>query len=52
LRHGGRAVAAAGAMYREILRQIEREGYGARPGRAVVSRPRRLAIAAGAAWRV
>ena len=25
-----------GRMYREILRQLEREGYGARPGRAVV----------------
>jgi 15-cis-phytoene synthase len=46
LRHGRRAVAAAGAMYREILRQIERDGYGARPGRAVVPRPRKLAIAA------
>jgi 15-cis-phytoene synthase len=51
LRHGGRAVAAAGAMYREILRQIERDGLGARPGRAVVSPPRRLAVAARAAWR-
>jgi 15-cis-phytoene synthase len=49
--HGGRAVAAAGAMYREILRQIERDGYGARPGRAVVSRPRKLAVAARAVWR-
>ena len=28
--HGGRAIAAAGRMYREILRQIEREGLGAR----------------------
>jgi phytoene synthase len=46
LRHGRRAVAAAGGMYREILRQIERDGYGARPGRAVVPRPRKLAIAA------
>ena len=31
------------AMYREILRQIEREGYGARAGRAVVPRRRKLA---------
>ena len=46
LRSGGRAIRAAAAMYREILRQIEREGYGARPGRAVVSRRRKLAIAA------
>ena len=30
--HGRRAIAAAAAMYREILRQIEREGYGATPG--------------------
>ena len=43
---GRRAVAAAAAMYREILRQIEREGYGARPGRAVVPAPRKLAVAA------
>ena len=41
-RAGGRAIAAAAAMYREILRQIEREGYGARPGRAVVARRRKL----------
>lgn len=44
--HGRRAVAAAAAMYREILRQIEREGYGRTPGRAVVPRGRRVAIAA------
>ena len=35
LRRGRCAVARGGRMYREILRQIEREGYGARPGRAV-----------------
>jgi phytoene synthase len=46
LLHGRRAVAAAGAMYREILRQIEREGYGRHPGRAVVAQRRKLAIAA------
>ena len=46
LLHGRRAVAAASAMYREILRQIEREGYGARAGRAVVPQRRKLAIAA------
>jgi phytoene synthase len=33
-------------MYREILRQIEREGYGASPGRAVVARSRKLLLAA------
>jgi phytoene/squalene synthetase len=38
-------------MYREILRQIERDGYGAASERARVSRTRKLAIAAGAAWR-
>jgi phytoene/squalene synthetase len=31
-------------MYREILRQLEREGYGARAGRAVVARRRKLWI--------
>ena len=48
---GGRAIAAAGAMYREILREIERDGYGATHGRARVSRTRKLAVAAVAAWR-
>jgi 15-cis-phytoene synthase len=43
---GRRAVAAAAGMYREILRQIEREGYGARAGRAVVPPRRKLFIAA------
>jgi phytoene synthase len=51
LRSGGRAIAAAGAMYREILREIERDGYGATCGRARVSRPRKLAVAARAVWR-
>ncbi len=50
LRDGRRAIAAAGTMYREILREIERTGY--RAGRAVVSRPRKLASAARAALRV
>jgi len=45
LQHGRRAVAAAAGMYREILRQIEREGYGREPGRAVVPRGRKLAVA-------
>jgi phytoene synthase len=45
---GRRAIAAAGAMYREILRQIEREGYGAQPGRAIVPRSRKLLVAARA----
>jgi phytoene synthase len=51
LRQGRRAVAAAGAMYREILREIERSGYGASAGRAVVSRPRKLAVGLWAARR-
>jgi len=45
LRQGRRAVAAAGAMYREILREIERRGYGTLPGRAVVSMPRKAPVA-------
>jgi phytoene synthase len=45
LKQGRRAVAAAGAMYREILREIERRGYGASPGRAVVSMPRKAPVA-------
>jgi len=43
---GRRAIAAAGGMYREILRQIERDGYHAQAGRAVVSRRRKLLVAA------
>ena len=46
LQHGRRAVAAAAGMYREILRQIERDGYGATSPRAVVPGPRKLLIAA------
>jgi len=46
LLHGREAIRAAGWMYREILRQIERDGYGAHAGRAVVGRRRRLWIAA------
>ena len=46
LLHGRRAVSAAAGMYREILRQIEREGYGAAGGRVVVAGPRKLLIAA------
>ena len=42
LRSGRVAVRAAGWMYREILREIERDGYGARAGRAVVARRRKL----------
>ncbi len=42
LRSGRVAVRVAGWMYREILREIERDGYGARAGRAVVARRRKL----------
>jgi len=48
LRTGRRAIAAAAAMYREILRQIEREGFGAKAGRVVVPARRKLVIAARA----
>jgi phytoene synthase len=52
LRQGRRAIAAAAAMYREVLRQLEREEYGARAGRAVVPQRRKLQVAARAAWNV
>lgn len=48
LARGRFAIRAAAAMYREILRQIEREGYGARAGRAVVPTRRKLACSARA----
>jgi 15-cis-phytoene synthase len=51
LRRGRRAIAAAAGMYRELLRRLEAEGYGARAGRTVVPRSRKFAIAAQAAWR-
>ncbi|MDO9352406.1 MAG: phytoene/squalene synthase family protein [Solirubrobacteraceae bacterium] len=47
LQSGGRAIAAAAAMYRQILRQIEREGLGAQAGRAVVPLPRKVSAAVG-----
>lgn len=36
LARGRRAIALSAALYREILRQIERDGYGRRSGRSVV----------------
>jgi phytoene synthase len=48
---GNFAIAAAARMYREILREIERNGYGAQAGRAVVSTPRKLLLLAGAGRR-
>jgi phytoene synthase len=50
LRRGRRAIAAAGTMYREILREIERRGCEA-PGRAVVSPRRKLGVGIPAAIR-
>jgi len=50
LEHGGRSIRAAALLYREILRQIERDGYGARrPHRPVVGRARKAALLARAA---
>ena len=43
---GARRCAPPAWMYREILRQIERDGYGARAGRAIVRRRRKLWVAA------
>jgi phytoene synthase len=37
LRDGQRAMALAASLYREILRQLERDGFGCEPGRAVIS---------------
>jgi len=45
LRRGGRSIAAAAALYQEILRQIERDGLGAwRPHRPVVGRWRKARL--------
>lgn len=47
LPHGRRSIRAAAVMYREILRQIERDGLGSRrPWRSVVPRWRKAAIVA------
>jgi phytoene synthase len=47
LPHGRRSIRAAAVMYREILRQIERDGLGARrPWRSVVPRWRKAVILA------
>jgi len=45
LRSGRVAIRSAAVMYREILRQIEREGYGAAAGRVVVPSRRKLLVA-------
>ena len=49
LASGRIAIRAAAGMYREILRQIEREGYGVQAGRVVVPRSRKLFVAARSA---
>jgi len=46
LRRGRWGIAAASALYREILRQIERDGLGEDPRRAVVSRGRKALVLA------
>jgi len=46
LAHGRRAMALATALYREILRQIERDGYGRTAGRATVPEERKRALIA------
>jgi 15-cis-phytoene synthase len=46
LREGRQAMALSADLYREILRQIEREGFGRRPGRAVVPASRRRLLIA------
>jgi phytoene synthase len=51
LSRGNYAISAAARMYREILREIERAGFGADPGRAVVTTPRKFLVAAGASGR-
>jgi phytoene synthase len=45
LRHGSEAMALSTALYREILRQIERDGFGRKPGRATVPTWRKRLIA-------
>jgi phytoene synthase len=48
LRHGRRSILAAAVLYREILRQVERDGMGERrPWRAVVPRARKAALLVG-----
>ena len=45
LQHGGRSIRAAALLYREILRQIERDGLGARrPHRSVVGQARKALL--------
>lgn len=41
---GRRSIRAAGSMYREILREVERDGFGASGRRVVVPRRRKAAL--------
>lgn len=54
LMRGRPAIAAAAAMYREILREIARQRYGAHRGRVAVPRWRKVRVAAppALAWAV
>ena len=45
LARGQAAMALSAALYREVLREIEREGFGRKPGRVVVPLARREALA-------
>ncbi|HTU79249.1 MAG TPA: phytoene/squalene synthase family protein [Solirubrobacteraceae bacterium] len=45
LAHGRRAMSLSATLYREILRQIERDGFGRKPGRATVPARRRQLLA-------
>ncbi|HWX12571.1 MAG TPA: squalene/phytoene synthase family protein, partial [Trinickia sp.] len=47
LREGREAMALSATLYREILRQIERDGFGRRAGRAVVPASRRHLLTQG-----
>jgi 15-cis-phytoene synthase len=47
LRNGRRAMGLSGILYREILRQIEREGFGRKAGRASVPSRRKRVLIAG-----
>jgi phytoene synthase len=46
LANGQRGIALGASLYREILRQIERDGYGSTPGRVVVPAWRRRLLIA------
>ncbi|MCU0484355.1 MAG: phytoene/squalene synthase family protein [Chloroflexi bacterium] len=47
LRNGQRSILVAARLYREILREVERDGYGGSGRRAVVGRPRKAWVLLG-----